>query len=158
MIYNKTVLFGGKMKAYIASSWFNPVANQEVNDIISALTDNEFDFFSPRDFFVCPPGADLETQKSTYDGNLHHLHESDFMICNTHGKDMGSIFEAGYFKALEKPIIYFCAGLPEGATFNLMLAQSGIKVCTSKDDLNDYLSRCNDSNLLLIEPYYGSIE
>ena len=146
------------MKAYIASSWFNPVANQEVNDIISALESNGFEVFSPRDFFVCPPTADLATQKSTYEGNLHHLHESDFMICNTHGKDMGSIFEAGYFKALEKPIIYFCAGLPEGATFNLMLAQSGMKVCTSKDELSNYLSRCTDNEDLIFEPYYGSIE
>jgi len=146
------------MKAYIASSWFNPVANQEVNDIISSLAENNFEFFSPRDFFVCPPGADLETQKSTYEGNLEHLHNCDFMICNTHGKDMGSIFEAGYFKALDKPIVYFCAGLPEGASFNLMLAQSGVTVCTSKDQLSDYLSRCSDQEQLLFEPYYGSIE
>ena len=146
------------MKAYLASSWFNPVANQEVDDIISALTSNGFEVFSPRDFFVCPPGADLSTQKSTYEGNLEHLHKSDFMICNTHGKDMGSIFEAGYFKALEKPIVYFCAGLPEGATFNLMLAQSGAKVCTSKEDIIDYLSRCNEAGMILYEPYYGSIE
>jgi len=80
------------------------------------------------------------------------------MICNTHGKDMGSIFEAGYFKALDKPIVYFCVGLPEGASFNLMLAQSGVTVCTSKDQLSDYLSRCSDQEQLLFEPYYGSIE
>ena len=39
------------MKAYIASSWFNPVADQEVNNIISALESNGFEVFSPRDFF-----------------------------------------------------------------------------------------------------------
>jgi len=146
------------MKAYIASSWFNPVADQEVNDIISALGDNDFEFFSPRDFFVCPPTADLQTQKSTYEGNIEHLHNCDFMVCNTHGKDMGSIFEAGYFKALEKPIIYFCAGLPDGASFNLMLAQSGVKVCTSVEQLRDYLGRCQEEKTLLFEPYYGNIE
>ena len=146
------------MKAYIASSWFNPVANKEVNDIISALEDSGFEFFSPRDFFVCPPDANLETQQSTYKGNIEHLHNCDFMVCNTHGKDMGSIFEAGYFKALDKPIVYFCAGLPAGASFNLMLAQSGATVCTSVDGLNDYLSRCNDQKQLLFEPYYGEIE
>jgi len=146
------------MKAYIASSWFNPVANQEVDDIINALDSSGFEFFSPRDFFVCPPDADLNTQKSTYEGNLKHLHNCDFMICNTHGKDMGSIFEAGYFKALDKPIVYFCAGLPEGAAFNLMLSQSGISVCTSKEKLNDYLSRCKYAEQLLFEPYHGGIE
>ena len=117
-------------------------------------------FFRQETFFVCPPTADLKTQKSTYEGNLLHLHKCDFMICNTHGKDMGSIFEAGYFKALEKPIVYFCAGLPEGASFNLMLAQSGAKVCTSPEELNDYLSRCKSENNgnLLYEPYFGVIE
>ena len=146
------------MKAYIASSWFNPVANQEVNDIISSLENNNFEVFSPRDFFVCPPSADLQTQMDTYKGNLEHLHRCDFMVCNTHAKDMGSIFEAGYFKALEKPIIYFCATLPPGAPFNLMLAQSGAKVCTSIDDLNNYLNRCNTESKILSEPYYGTIE
>ena len=146
------------MKAYIASSWFNPVADKEVNDIIDALSDNNFEFFSPRDFFVCPPSADLETQKSTYEGNLEHLHKCDFMICNTHGKDMGSIFEAGYFNALEKPIVYFCATLPPGAPFNLMLAQSGKTVCTSAEELSEYLGRCNDNETILFEPYYGTIE
>jgi len=146
------------MKAYIASSWFNTTANQEVNDIITALDSNGFEIFSPRDFFVCPPTASLDVQKSTYEGNLEHLHKCDFMICNTHGKDMGSIFEAGYFKALEKPIVYFCAGLPDGAMFNLMLAQSGVKVCTSVDDLNDYLKRSSENGNLVNEPYYGAIE
>ena len=146
------------MKAYIASSWFNPIANQEVDDIISTLETNNFGVFSPRDFFFFLPTADLKTQKSTYEGNLEHLHKCDFMICNTHGKDMGSIFEAGYFKALEKPIVYFCAGLPQGASFNLMLAQSGIKVCTSTEELNDYLHRCDCEGKLLFEPYYGEIE
>jgi|TARA_R110001583_G_scaffold25188_6_gene91340 nucleoside 2-deoxyribosyltransferase len=146
------------MKAYIASSWFNPVADLEVNNIIESLKSNNFDFFSPRDFFVCPPTADLNTQKSTYEGNLEHLELCDFMVCNTHGKDMGSIFEAGYFNKLNKPIVYFCATLPAGAPFNLMLAQSGVKVCTSFEELSDYLSRCQESKKLLFEPYYGTIE
>ena len=146
------------MKAYIASSWFNPVADQEVNDIIEALKTNNFEFFSPRDFFVCPPTADLATQKSTYEGNLEHLELCDFMVCNTHGKDMGSIFEAGYFNKLQKPIVYFCATLPPGAPFNLMLAQSGVKVCTSVEELSDYLSRCQESKEMIFEPYYGTIE
>jgi hypothetical protein len=71
---------------------------------------------------------------------------------------MGSIFEAGVAFQSDTPIVYFCAGLPDGATFNLMLAQSGVKVCTSFEDLDDYLSRCNQANEILFEPYYGTIE
>ena len=80
------------------------------------------------------------------------------MLCNTRNKDMGSIFEAGYFNCLEKPIVYFCDGLPDGALFNLMLAASGIKVCRSLPELDDYLARCTASEELIVERYQGEIE
>ena len=47
------------MKAYIASGWFNPEWLQEVEDLKSALSDTGFDFFSPKDFFICAPNADI---------------------------------------------------------------------------------------------------
>jgi hypothetical protein len=84
--------------------------------------------------------------------------ESDWLLCNTRNKDMGTIFEAGYFNCLEKPIVYFCDGLPPGAQFNLMLAASGIKVCRSLQEFDEYLSRCSDENELIIERYQGEIE
>ena len=73
-------------------------------------------------------------------------------------KDMGTIFEAGYFNCLEKPIVYFCDGLPPGAQFNLMLAASGIKVCRSLSELDSYLERCASDDELIIERYQGEIE
>lgn len=144
------------MECYIASSWFNPVANKEVDDIKQALTDAGYDLFSPRDHLICPADADGGFQKFVFDGNIEHLNKSDFMVANTHGKDMGTIFEAGYFSCLGKPIVYFCAGL--SGQFNLMLSQSGIKVCTSIDDLRDYLQRCRAAGCLLTEEYTGLIE
>ena len=144
------------MKAYIASSWFNPVANKEVDDIKQALEDAGFDLFSPRDHLICPASADGGFQKFVYDGNVTAMKDCDFMIANTHGKDMGTLHESGYFSCLEKPIIYFAAGLT--GQFNLMLSQSGIKVCVSVDDLRDYLVRCKKAESLLIEPYLGLIE
>ena len=71
---------------------------------------------------------------------------------------MGSIFEAGYMNSLGKPIVYFCDGLPSGAQFNLMLAASGVKVCRSLYELDDYLGRCSKENNLLVERYQGEIE
>lgn len=144
------------MRAYIASSWFNPAAFQEVEDIKQALSDTGFEYFSPKDFFIAPPTADSATQKATFDGNIEHLNKCEFMVCNTHGKDMGSIFEAGYFNCLGKPIVYFAAGLR--GQFNLMLAQSGVKVCTSVPELREYLQRCNHANSILFEEYSGLIE
>ena len=76
----------------------------------------------------------------------------------TRNKDMGSIFEAGYMNCLEKPIVYFCDGLPPGAQFNLMLAASGIKVCRSLEDLDVYLAQCKVTERLVIDRYVGEIE
>jgi len=100
----------------------------------------------------------MSMQDQIFSGNIRHLHECDWMLCNTRNKDMGSIFEAGYMNCLDKPIVYFCDGLPEGAQFNLMLAASGVAVCRSLVELNAYLERCRQSEKLLVERYQGDIE
>lgn len=143
---------------YIASGWFSPEWLQEVEDIKGALEDNSCAYFSPKDFAIADTNAGLDTQEEIFRGNIDHLNECSWMICNTRGKDPGSIFEAGSMFAKDKPIVYFCAGLPAGAKFNLMLSRSGIKVCTSIQELRDYLARSVAANQLLVEPYIGKIE
>ena len=98
------------------------------------------------------------SQDATFDGNLHHIKTADFLIVNTRDKDIGTIWEAGYAYANEVPIVYFCQGLPVGAKFNLMLARSRVKVCTSFEQLEDYLDRCFEIGDLILEPYDQEIE
>lgn len=148
------------MKIYLASGWFNPVQAEELTRL-EKIFDDRSDFFelaSPRRIFICPPDAPKEVQLETFDGNLHHIKTADFLLVNTRDKDIGTIWEAGYAYAHDVPIIYFCAGLPEGAKFNLMLARSGVKVCTSFEQLEEYLSRVMTSNSLPFEPYDKDIE
>ena len=147
-------------KIYLASGWFNPVQAEELTRL-EQIFDERSDYFelaSPRRIFVCPPNAPKEVQDETFDGNLHHIKTSDFLLVNTRDKDIGTIWEAGYAFAFDKPIVYFCAGLPVGAKFNLMLARSGIKVCTSFEQLEEYLNRVIESDELPIEPYSDAIE
>ena len=99
-----------------------------------------------------------ETQDATFVGNLQHIVTADFLLVNTRDKDIGTIWEAGFGFAHKKPIVYFCQGLPDGAKFNLMLARSGVKVCTSFEQLEDYLNRCFEAKTLLMEPYDKDIE
>lgn len=146
------------MKAYIASGWFNPEWLQEVEDIKSVLDDQGYDYFSPKDVAIAPTDAGQDVQKAIFKGNVDALHDVDFVLVNSRNKDMGTIFEAGYSHAIGKPIVYFAAGLPDGAKFNLMLSQSGIKVCTSLEELDDYLARSATAGELLVEMYGGSIE
>ena len=148
------------MKIYLASGWFNPVQAEELARLES-IFDNRSDFFelaSPRRIFVCPPNAPKSVQDETFSGNLHHIETADFLLVNTRDKDIGTIWEAGYAYANRRPIIYFCAGLPEGAKFNLMLARSGAKVCTSFEELENYLDRCHKVNDVISEPYENDIE
>lgn len=168
------------MKCYIASGWFTPEWDRELTEIRDTVLKHGYEAFVPRDFFICPPDADQQTQKETYDGNIHHLKDSDILIANTRAKDVGTMVEVGLFRgftlgmehalrlatgnpnavipSLEKPIIYFCADLPPGGKFNLMLSQSGVKVCTSIAELDDYLRRCSAAGRILVEPYTGHIQ
>lgn len=147
-------------KVYLASGWFNPTQAEELTQLENIFDDRaeHFVLASPRRIFVCPPNATKEVQDETFFGNLNHIQSADFLLVNTRDKDIGTIWEAGYAYAEEKPIIYFCAGLPEGAKFNLMLARSGIKVCTSFEQLEDYLDRLIDLDELPYEPYENAIE
>ncbi len=147
-------------KIYLASGWFNPVQAEELSQLenIFDTRSDHFDLASPRRIFVCPPDAPKSVQDETFSGNLHHIKTADFLVVNTRDKDIGTIWEAGYAHACDVPIVYFCAGLPEGAKFNLMLARSGIKVCTSFEQLEDYLDRTIKAGELPNEPYDRDIE
>ena len=148
------------MKVYLASGWFNPTQAAELTKL-EEVFDNRSSFFelaSPRRIFVCPPDAPKSVQDETFEGNLHHIKTANFLLVNTRDKDIGTIWEAGYAFAFDKPIIYFCAGLPEGAKFNLMLARSGVKVCTSFEQLEEYVDRIINTGELPFEPYDKDIE
>jgi nucleoside 2-deoxyribosyltransferase len=140
----------------LASGWFNPVAEAELTELENILAEAGLDVASPRKIFICPPGASHEVQEETFRGNLHHIETSNFVLCNTRDKDMGTIFEAGYAFKANVPIVYFCQGLK--GNFNLMLSRSGVKVCTTYDELRKYLNRVVAFGDVIYEPYTGVIE
>lgn len=146
-------------KMYLASGWFSPAAAAELDQLEEYFGELEgVDMAAPRQIFVCPPNAPKEVQDQTFEGNLDHIESADFVFVNTRDKDIGTIWEAGYAYALGKPIIYYCAGLPPNAKFNLMLARSGVKVCTSLEELQEYIGRCLNDRVLHVEQYNMAIE
>lgn len=148
------------MKIYLASGWFSEAQMEQLVRLETLLDSYNFlEVISPRKVFNCPPGADQETQLKTFEGNVEHIKSSDLVLVNTSFRDIGTLWEAGASYIANKPIIYFCEGLPEGAQFNLMLAKSGIKVTTSISELKDYLDRVEaNGEVLLNEPYTALIE
>ena len=145
-------------KVYLASGWFSPEWLEEVENIKAVFDQVGISYFSPKDENLCDDDAAESMQDQIFSGNINHLNECNWMLCNTRNKDMGSIFEAGYMNCLGKPIVYFCDGLPPGAQFNLMLAASGLAVCTSLEQLGNYLSDCVGSGELVEMRYQGRIE
>ena len=146
-------------KCYIASGWFSPEWLEELENIKITLDSIGLSYFSPKDENLCSPDSTVNFQDQVFNGNIRGMEECDWMLCNTRNKDMGTIFEAGYFHKLGKPIVYFFAGLQPGAQFNLMLAASGESVCTSLNDLEEYLHRCIDEGYnILPRRYQGKIE
>lgn len=143
------------MRVYIASGWFNKEQQEDLDIIKKCLGKGYFDYFSPKDEFICSPTADNITRQKTFDGNIGAIDNCSLMIVNTRDKDLGSIFEAGYGYAKNKKIIYFCRGLK--GQFNLMLSQSGIAIATSETDLINILDRIKgDPNFR--QEYLGDIE
>jgi nucleoside 2-deoxyribosyltransferase len=154
------MMFDRKQKVYLASGWFSPDQDKQLTKL-EAVFDSRADWIelaSPRRIFVCPPDASLEVQDNVFKGNMKHIRECDFTLVNTTYRDIGTIWEAGAAFALDRKIVYFCENLPPGAKFNLMLSRSGIKVCTTFDQLEDYLNRCKSAGKMIYEPYDKEIE
>jgi nucleoside 2-deoxyribosyltransferase len=149
-----------KKKVYLASGWFSPDQDRQLTKLEKIFDDRAewIELASPRRIFVCPPDASLEVQDEVFYGNMYHIKTADFVLVNTTYRDIGTIWEAGAAYALNRPIVYFCENLPEGAKFNLMLSRSGIKVCTSFEQLEDYLERSYQAGQLIYEPYDREIE
>lgn len=152
--------FENKLSCYLASGWFSPDQDKQLTKLEEVFDSREdwISLASPRRIFVCPPDASLEVQDNVFKGNIEHIKKADFCLVNTTYRDIGTIWEAGAAFAYETPIVYFCENLLPGAKFNLMLSRSGIKVCTSFEQLEDYLDRCKSAGEMLYEPYDKEIE
>lgn len=141
------------MKLYLASPFFNDEQVEREERIKKKLRDLGITVLSPKEFCFCPPDASDELREKVFADNIQHINEADAIFAITNGKDMGTIFEAGYAYAINKPIIYFCEGL--SGQFNLMLAQSGRIVLTDDSfTLENIQSALNGSRV----KFEGEIE
>jgi len=147
-------------KIYFASPFFNPEQVEREEYLKQALRDLGFEVFSPKECFHCPPDADDKTRQKTFEGNCEELIDCDLVFAVTDGKDMGTIWEAGFAYAINKPIIYFCETLGDGQ-FNLMLAQSGNMVyqnrsCLTNPHAQAQIRKCMQGKKVF--PYRGEVE
>lgn len=134
-----------KVSCYLASGWFNDFQEECRQDIINALNTAEITYFSPKDEVIVSQNADTAEQKHVFRTDLESILNCDFIIVNTAGKDLGTIFEAGYAFAYNKPIIYYFKA-PKNVNFNIMLAQSGVAVAQNPEELANILNILKENN------------
>jgi len=116
-------------RAYIAAPFFNPAQLQIVESIKDILTVNHVPYFSPKDESMFKQGDD---PKQILLKNVYAIKAAPYVIVVTDGKDVGTIFEAGYAFAKDVPILYVWFGYTPELKFNLMLGASGHVVHTYK--------------------------
>lgn len=130
---------------YFASPWFTPEQEEREERLKAKLRSLGFNVWSPKEEAVVGAISSYETRQKIFDGNCDAIESSDIVFAVTDGKDMGTIWEAGYAYGLNKLnefcscpkiiIVYYCETLGNGQ-FNLMLAQSGDIVITKFEDLD----------------------
>jgi nucleoside 2-deoxyribosyltransferase len=120
--------------AYIASPFFNPRQIEIVEEIKTALEEIGVEYYSPKDECLFENFKDMDPAQ-IFSDNVVNITNRDAIVVVTDGKDVGTIFEAGYAYGNAVPIVYVWLDRPEGAKFNLMLSQSGRSVVGSINEL-----------------------
>lgn len=142
-----------KKLVYLASPFFN---EEQINRIekVERLLENraEYQLFSPRKEILLVPDSSEEDRNHAFRKNVETINDSDLVICITDGKDIGTIWEAGYAYAKNKQILYFCETLG-GNPFNVMLAKSAYGIATSFEQLKNMIKTGNLQNC-----YKGKIQ
>ena len=135
-----------RKKIYFASPFFNEEQVEREERLKAKLRELGFNVWSPKEEFFCKPDEDAETRKKVFEGNCANIIDADIIFVVTDGKDIGTIWEAGFAYGLNvartslgkisTTIVYYCETLPIGGKFNLMLAQSGDIIITNFADLD----------------------
>lgn len=122
-------------KLYFASPFFRPDQVEREERMKAHLRNLGFEVFSPKENTHLSADANLESQEKTFQDNLEGIKTSDAVFAITDGKDMGTIWEAGYAYGIGKPVLYYAETLGPNGQFNLMLARSGKVAFLSQDQV-----------------------
>jgi nucleoside deoxyribosyltransferase len=123
---------------YFASPFFSEEQIEREEALKGILRSFGFSVFSPKEAFVLSPDASQEERADVFQMNCETIKNSRAVFAITDGKDIGTIWEAGYAYALKKPIVYFAETLGNNK-FNVMLSQSGNIVFTDRSMLKKEL-------------------
>lgn len=144
------------IKIYLASGWFNKAQIQRLNEMELAVSLFNFDVYNPRKESIYKPSTGMEGATDIVQANIDAIHDCDFMLISTEGKDMGTLYECGYADANKVPLVFYFPH--KDMTFNIMLAAKARAVLTSYDELVEYLKIVADGGLTVDVPWQGAME
>lgn len=127
---------GSKYDFYFASPFFNPEQVEREERMIKHLRDLGFKVFSPKENCHLDAKASQQSREDVFNENCEAIKSAKAVFAVTDGKDIGTIWEAGYAYGIGKPVIYFAETLGDNQ-FNLMLAQSGRGVFLEQSEVTD---------------------
>lgn len=116
-----------KYDFYFASPFFNEEQVEREERLKAKLRSLGYVIYSPKEASNLKADASIKDREKTFKENLKAIKKSRAVFAITDGKDVGTIWEAGYAYGKKIPIIYFAETLGD-KPFNLMLAQSGCGV------------------------------
>lgn len=141
-------------KVYFASPFFNEEQIEREERCKAKLRELGFEVWSPKENVIVNDSFSSEMRTKVFKDNIDNINDADIVFAITDGKDMGTIWEAGYAYASNKLIIYYCETLGNNK-FNIMLAESGNIVVTKFEDL-EKLPEIIDKGVNT--KYVGSVE
>jgi len=122
---------------YFASPFFNPEQIEREESLIASLRTSGFRVFSPKESILLKPNSSDHDQEKAFNENVKAIKKASAVFAVTDGKDVGTIWEAGYAYGVGKPIIYFAETLGNN-NFNVMLAKSGNDVFLSRSQITKH--------------------
>ena len=131
--------FSKKYDFYLASPFFNDEQIKREESIKKTLRGYGYKVYAPREHGIVGSLASQEAVTSTFNSNVEAIDNSRMVLAITDGKDMGTIWEAGYAYGNNIPIVYYAETLGNNP-FNIMLSESGVGI------FKDYTSFCKACN------------
>ena len=125
-----------KYDFYLASPFFNDDQVKRENKVKDLLREFGFKVYAPMEHGIVGGIASQDSVTATFNSNVEAINNSEYVIAITDGKDMGTIWEAGYAYGKKIPIIYYAETLGNNP-FNIMLSESGIGIFKSEKSLSE---------------------
>jgi thymidylate kinase len=140
---------------YFASPFFNDEQVEREERLKAHLRGMGYSVYSPKEACHLNATASPSERLMVFNDNCIAINNSAMVFAVTDGKDMGTIWEAGYARGINKPVAYYAETLGTNP-FNLMLAQSGFMTFRNQYEImpNLVLTASHGIN----KPFSGDIE